>query len=272
VARCLIVLADGLRPDAITRRLAPRLSQLRDANVSAVHATTIRPSVTVAALTSLATGVAPATHGLTQPGLGFLLRLGSLRPLGRELARAGVRTTVVAGPVAPAARPVAWALASSAGVARLECGPSGAPRIADAALAVLGDMANGLLFVYLPDADQAGHASGWMSPAYLGAVAAVDDAAGRLATAAGDALTIVLADHGGGGVHPTDHDLPHPVNDHIPLILSGPAVARGTRLAGPVSLLDVPATVLHWFGRPIPECYEGRPLLEAFAAPREAVA
>jgi arylsulfatase A-like enzyme len=55
------------------------------------------------------------------------------------------------------------------------------------------------------------------------------------------------------------------VNERIPLILAGPGVAREHRLEGPVSLLDVSATVLWWFGAPVPDNYEGRPLLEAFA-------
>lgn len=59
MARCLIVLADGLRPDAITHRTAPELMQLAHRSARAAQAVTVRPSLTVAALTSLATGVAP---------------------------------------------------------------------------------------------------------------------------------------------------------------------------------------------------------------------
>lgn len=170
---------------------------------------------------------------------------------------------------------MAWALAACAGVARVATADAGAAKIADAALEELRARDDGLLFVYLPDCDAAGHVHGWMSPAYLRAVATVDAAAGRLARAADDALLLILlADHGGGGVHPTDHDTPHPVNDAIPLLLAGPAVRPGHTLHGPVSLLDVPPTVLHWFGVPVPESYEGRPLIEAFetAAEAEAVA
>jgi hypothetical protein len=34
-----------------------------------------------------------------------------------------------------------------------------------------------------------------------------------------------------------------------------------------VSLLDVPPTILHWFGAFAPACYEGRVLAEAFEMP-----
>ena len=61
------------------------------------------------------------------------------------------------------------------------------------------------VFVYLPDCDRAGHAFGWMSPEYLKAAAAVDVAVGRMATWVDEALLMILADHGGGGVRSDDH-------------------------------------------------------------------
>jgi hypothetical protein len=42
-------------------------------------------------------------------------------------------------------------------------------------------------------------------------------------------------------------------------------VTRRHQLTRAISLLDVPATVLWWFGVPVPDGYEGRPLAEAFA-------
>jgi hypothetical protein len=54
----------------------------------------------------------------------------------------------------------------------------------------------------------------------------IDVAVGILRACAADSLFCVLADHGGGGVAPTDHDAPHPVNDRIPLVLAGPRVRR----------------------------------------------
>jgi len=64
----------------------------------------------------LATGVSPDTHGLVQPGLGFLSGLGRLKPLPGELTRHGFRTTVVAGIAGVAARHIGRALCSCAGV------------------------------------------------------------------------------------------------------------------------------------------------------------
>jgi len=134
--------------------------------------------------------------------------------------------------------------------------------------------------LYLNDADRAGHDWGWMSPAYLAAAAGIDSGLGFLGRIPDmpDTLAIVTADHGGGGVEPTDHDSPHPVNDEIPLCLLGRAVVAPQVGPLPVSLLDIPPTVLHGLGIAPPANFAGRVLREAFdpadqpADPRPALA
>jgi predicted AlkP superfamily pyrophosphatase or phosphodiesterase len=268
MARCVVVLADGLRPDAVSRTGMPTLHALGQVYTRALDAVTVRPSVTVAALTSLATGVSPGTHGLVEPGFGFLTRLPGLRPLAKELGRMRIPTRVASGALAARSRPITWALTTCAGIDNLVCAGPDAEDVVRAALPNLV-AGHGLTFVYLPDCDRAGHAHGWMSAPYLDAARHVDAAVGLLTAMSAlldDSLLLVLADHGGGGVEPTDHDAPHPLNDRIPLVLAGAGVRRHHLIRGPVSILDVPATVLDWFGLPIPDCYEGRPLLEAFEA------
>ena len=271
--RLVIVLADGLRPDAVAPGIMPSLDALGGAFTLARQARTVRPSATVAALASLATGVAPQTHRLTEPGLAFLSGLRSLKPVARELARAGIPTDVVTGELGPAALPIAWSLATTAGVRRLVAKGTRARDTAGAAHRLLCQPEERLLFLYLPDCDRAGHAYGWMSDPYLAAAAEVDGAVGSLAGWTDEAVFIVTADHGGGGVRANEHDEPHPVNDHIPLVLAGPGVTRRHQLTRAISLLDIPATVLWWFGAPLPDSYEGRPLLDAFVpAPRPRAA
>ena len=269
--RLVILLADGLRPDAVAPGVMPSLDALGSAFTLARQARTVRPSATVPALASLATGVAPHTHRLTEPGLGFLAGLRSVRPVAWELGRAGFPTDVVTGELSPTSLPVAWSLATTAGVRRLVSKGAQARDTAAAVHRMLAQPEERLLFVYLPDCDRAGHAYGWMSDSYLEAAAEVDAAIGSLAEWADHAVFIVTADHGGGGVRANEHDDPHPVNDHIPLVVAGPGVTRRHQLTRPISLLDIPATVLWWFGLPVPDRYEGRPLEDAFApAPRGA--
>ncbi|HYR98709.1 MAG TPA: alkaline phosphatase family protein, partial [Gemmatimonadales bacterium] len=117
--RLVIVLADGLRPDAASPSVMPSLDALGRVYTLARRARTVRPSTTVAALASLATGVGPDTHRLIEPGLQFVPRLHSSRPVSRVLARAGIPPDIVTADLGPAALPVARALASTAGARRL---------------------------------------------------------------------------------------------------------------------------------------------------------
>ena len=137
--RLVLALADGLRPDAVAPGVMPSLDALASAFTLARQAHTVRPSTTVAALASLATGVSPQTHRLTEPGLAFLSGLRSLRPVARELARAGIPTDVVTEELGPAALPVAWSLASTAGVRRLVAKGGRARDTAGAAHRLLAD-------------------------------------------------------------------------------------------------------------------------------------
>ncbi len=269
MARGIVLLVDGLRADVVTPALMPNLCALGRAYARAAHAVTVTPSVTVAALASFATGVSPATHGLVEPGLAFLSRLGTLRPIARELARHRVPSLVVAGALAARSRAVAWTLATCAGVTRLLRSSAGAAQIVHAAVPHLTRQRTGLGFVYVPDCDRAGHQYGWMSSEYLDAARGVDAAVALLTPLLDDSLLVVVSDHGGGGVIPTDHDAEHPINARIPLILAGERVRR-LDIAGPVSLLDVPPTLLDWFGVPVPRGYEGRALREAFEPAMDA--
>lgn len=269
--RVVLVLADGLRPDAITSTDMPSLDALARSYTMALRASTVRPSRTVAALASLATGVAPQTHGLIEPGLGFLTRLSSLRPLARELTRGGVPSQVVASELLPAERAVLWTLTKAAGLGKYHSAGLRAREVARAAQAVALSQPTGLVFVYLNDCDQAGHAHGWMSPQYRAAAVEVDAAIGVLADLTEHSLLIVMSDHGGGGMSTHDHAEPHPVNDHIPLILGGPDVTRRHQLTRPVSLLDIPPTLLWWFGLDVPAAYEGRVITQAFLGRHQPV-
>ena len=271
--RLVFVLADGLRPDAVSPSVMPSLDAMGRAFTHAPRAHTVRPSATVAALASLATGVAPETHRLIEPGLRFLPRLRTLRPVARELTTGGIPVDIVTTELGRAVHPVAWALATTAGARRLIASGQRARETAAAAGELLAEPGTRLLFLYLPDCDRAGHAHGWMSEPYLEAAAEVDSAIGMLSEWTDEVTFIVTADHGGGGVQSHEHDEPHPVNDHIPLVLAGPGVMRRHQLTHSVSLLDLPATILWWFGMEIPSCYEGRPLTGAFhRAPAEMVA
>ncbi|HKI94177.1 MAG TPA: alkaline phosphatase family protein [Gemmatimonadales bacterium] len=271
--RVMVILIDGLRPDVAPTGMMPSLAALSRDYARATNARTVRPSATVAALASFATGVGPAAHGLVEPGLRFLRRLGRLTPLASALRARDIPTIAVANDLGRPTRPIAATLAAFAGVQRLVSGGFDAASVAASARSVWEEVEDGFVFVYFNACDRAGHRYGWMSRPYLDAAAQVDAALATLTGVARNGLLLVTADHGGGGVRRDDHDEPHPMNDWVPLTVAGPRVRRRAVLAAPISLLDLPPTILWYFGAPIPPSYEGRILREAFvpaAAPATA--
>jgi hypothetical protein len=99
----------------------------------------------------------------------------------------------------------------------------------------LGRAPDDLSFVHLAEPDAAGHASGFMSPAYLGAVRAADRQIRRVLSAVGDddglhdrVAVVLTADHGGlGGSH---SDATRVADYTVPFIVWGPGVAPGADL------------------------------------------
>jgi predicted AlkP superfamily pyrophosphatase or phosphodiesterase len=259
--RVVLLLIDGLRPDAITPCTMPALAALQGHGWSAVGRT-VRPSVTVAALSSLATGVGPGVHGLdAERKLPTMAALRRVRPLPAELARHGRRTAVIAGRLPASNRLLAATLLRLGGVRSFAATGRRPSEVAEGAVRHVARARPSFAVVYVNDTDLAGHRDGWMSPAYLDAAHAADGAVSELMALTDDPGTILLvtADHGGGGVEPTDHDAPHPVNDAIPIVAAG-APIDPARSDAPASLLDLPPTILSLLGVPVPARWEGRPL------------
>jgi arylsulfatase A-like enzyme len=118
------------------------------------------------------------------------------------------------------------------------------------------------MFIHLPLVDLTGHAAGWMSPAYLGQVAAADAALGRLLQAVGPQVTVIVtADHGG-------YDFIHwsgaPEDWQIPWIIAGPGIRPGHALTTAISTVDTAATAAAVLGLTLDEGASGQPVDEAF--------
>lgn len=261
-----LVILDGLRPDAVTPEHMPALSRLLERGWRAPSAITVRPSITIAALTSLATGVSPQQHEIVDASVRNLGKVHGLRPLPRELGRSRIRTSVITPPLVGASRWLTGALLRLGGAHHLVSPNESPAGMIERAVLRLGDRRDREFVVsYINDTDVAGHAWGWMSPAYLHSAATMDRALEQLEPLLDDPETLIVltADHGGGGVLPHDHDHPHPINDAIPIMMLGARTIPNAS-GSPVHLLDLPATILHAFGAPVPTSYEGRVLHEGF--------
>lgn len=271
IRRAIVVVLDGLRADAIELFDLMHLRRLIAHGASSLDATTVSPSVTTSAMTSLLTGVSPDVHGIVTDRI-FLPRNGPhLSPLPAVLGASGYPTSAFMGDVSPILRGIAARIGRRFGFDTLRTSGVTAPDILNTARTTLRSQRRGLIVLHWPDADRAGHADGWMSAAYAAACIRLDATLGMLCSQADvlhdpHTLLITLADHGGGGVASNDHDAEHPLNRTIPLVLAGGAVSR--LRVEQARLLDVAPTVLAALGVEIPRSYEGRALVEALSAAR----
>jgi Type I phosphodiesterase / nucleotide pyrophosphatase len=271
VDRVILVVTDGLRPDAIDEFGLTHISALRTWGASTMEALTVLPSRGWAALTALMTG-APAdsdswAENTAQPSA----LKPAPKPIPHLLARHRLPSSAFLGDVPPADRLFAARLGKRLGFSTVGFTGSTAPGIALAAREILKWQRRGLVVIRLRDVDVAGHAHGWMSKRYAEAAKQVDAAIGSTAAIAGvpfdpRTLLVVISGHGGGGVHPKGHDSAHSLDRTIPLIVAGGAVAVASKLPASASLLDVSATILFALGVAPPASYTGRVLRASFAA------
>ena len=275
VRRVVLIVMDGLRPDAIPRFGLEACRRLARRGASTSLARTVEPSLTATCMASLLTGAAPERHGL-QGGRFHLPRpRGETHPLPRVLAAHSLPSSAFIARVPMLMVGIANRIGSHLRFARTRFEGHGAADIVRAAVRDLSQPWRGLVVMHWPDADRAGHAAGWMSDPYARAALVMDAALGRVMAALDlddpETLLIAMADHGGGGAVPDHHDSAHPLDRTIPILMAGGLVRPGELPQG-ASLLDVPATILWAMGIAQPTSYAGSPLTVAFRTPSPLVA
>jgi predicted AlkP superfamily pyrophosphatase or phosphodiesterase len=272
----ILVLIDGLRPDALARAHTPIMDELIAYGASTMAARTVMPSITLPCIASLILGTPPDVHCITSntwtnpnpgPGLFELVAKSQRRAASfynweqlRDLSRPG------------------YLQASFFLQNDTEPEGLGDTALTDMATTYLVDARTrqapvDLTFIYLGHTDAAGHTHGWMSDPYLRAIENADLCIGRVLNALRGVPeyingtlaypgptpgVIVVADHGG---HETKHGSDDDLDMTIPLVLYGhPDFAPGQEIPGPVSIIDVAPTVAAWMGLAPPPEWTGRVL------------
>jgi hypothetical protein len=232
--RIVVLLADGLGAHLLP--LAAPAAPTLAAATALPPLTCGFPSTTPTSLVSLGVGAPPGRHGV----VGFTVRLPGTdrlfthirwdadvdprrwQPLASCFDRgrvAGVPGWVV-GPPSFAASGLTDAAYRGAGY----LGARGTDQIVAEVTGALAAADRGVIFVYRPEIDRAGHLSGPGSAPWLAAVAAVDEVVTRIAAVLpADAALVVTADHGMVRVDAPDRiDL-----DERPELLAGTRVIAG---------------------------------------------
>ncbi|MEU6914090.1 alkaline phosphatase family protein [Streptomyces olindensis] len=273
--KVLVVGMDGLRHDRLTREPsnAPVLHALMTAGA---HGTSLLPygraedgpSADVAytdsgpGWSSVLTGLWPDRHGVTgNDFLGadytrhpdFLSRAATARPGLRTAAVVSWPELVDRGVLGPAIGTRVRHDGESDGYATAD------RLVADTAVRWLTEDDPDALFVYFGATDEAGHATGPLSPAYDDALLAQDAHLGRL-LAAIDArpahehwTVLVTTDH--GHLDTGGHGGDTRAEREVFVVLAGPGTPGGTRLDTP-RLVDIAPTVLDRLGIPADPAWE----------------
>ncbi len=275
-----IISIDGAKPAVIAESEMPVLKQLAAEGAVTWEASTIFPSKTLPSHTSMLTGVGPDKHQVLwndfSPLKGFVKV-----PTVFSLLRAAEADAVTAMFVGKMKLRHLWldgsldvfdfggpmTRAPVAGSAEIEKDKKSSQMVAKQAVDWLAGNAPRLAFLHFSDPDSAGHKSGWGSPEQKEAFKVTDQALGQFLRAlkgspmAEDSVVIISADHGG---HDKTHGDNIPDDMLIPWVAWGKGVKAGQVISTSVTTFDTAATALWLLGVPVPEGFDGKPVVSAF--------
>ncbi|GGF37610.1 hypothetical protein GCM10011519_08960 [Marmoricola endophyticus] len=274
----LVVGIDGLRYDKIAPADAPNLDAMIANGYSArttLYANPFAPTLSGPGWATNLTGVWPDKHQVKSNSWGtsstitsypdFLTRLEQANPSLTTFAAASWNP-IVDGSAGP---PL---ITSKVDTVRAES-EDDAKAASDTANQITSAAPNAS-FLHLDEVDEAGHASGGASQAYLDAVHDADARLGQVLRAVQARPSserwkvIVTADHGHTDVG--GHGGSTPVERGSFILETGPGIGRQTPAIAPKNV-DIAAEVLSTFGVPLPAVLDGRPLATRSADPFDAM-
>lgn len=284
----VIILVDGLRPDALKQAKVPNVDSLIKRGASTMKAQTVTPSLTLPAVTSMLTGLTVEQHGVDwneyEPMRGYL-KAPTLFEIASFNGSKWGSMFITKEKLLYLAKPDRRLILQVCSVNEQGCH---AQKVAADVITVYRQASDStkpaLFFIHLPDADLAGHAQGWMSKPYLKAVEDCDRAIGTILKGFKElglydrTTFIVTADHGG---HETTHGTNSPEDMTIPWIAAGPGIKAGYAIKEQVSVVDTPATVMRAFGlsdyyvewksRSVEEIFEGARVAPTLSGPGKPI-
>lgn len=258
----VIISVDGLRPDALDLTDTPALDNLRTNGAYSAHAKAILPSNTMPNHASMLGGMTPDKHGILW-NLPYAEAPHINGPTLFSVAHeAGLSTAMVVGKAKLEYLVIDNSVDQFIGNDLFDD-----MTVKNQAITVIGAGLPNILFIHFPQVDTVGHDAGWLSPGQLQTVTTADGFIGEIVAALKTdgyldrTLIIVTADHGGSG---TGHGSDSPEDTTIPWLAVGPGVPAGLTLTQDIVTYDTAATALHALEIPLPDTWDGQPVLEIF--------
>ena len=253
--KTLVVIVDGMRPDAIADH--PIAKKIMEKSAYTLGARTVMPSVTLPCHMSMFHSVDPTRHGTTTNT--YMPQVRPINGICEVLSNAGKTCAIFYNweQLRDLARPgsIVHAYFVKGGLYGYEDANN---RVTAAAIDYLTHYDVDFTFLYLGFTDMAGHQHGWMTPEYMYSIDnSFENIEKIMNVLPDDYQVIITADHGG---HDRTHGTELDEDMLIPMIAYGTAFAAGTDL-GEVSIKDVAPTVAALLGVKPDEDWEGKNLL-----------
>lgn len=256
--KVILILVDGLRPDALTGCGHSYGSRLLEMGSYSLEAETVFPSVTLPCHMSLFHSVPPERHGILTNT--YVPQVRPVRGLCEQLSAAGKICSFFYNweELRDLSRPSSLAYSFFVSEAFYP-GEKANEMVTENALSYIKHEKPDFAFVYLGLVDVVGHSHGWMGEEYMQACRLSLDEIRQLVEASEDEYSIIItADHGGHGwMHGTEER----EDMLIPLVCIGPDFRPGVRLEG-VGICDIAPTVTELLGVGASEEWKGRSLLK----------
>lgn len=253
--RTLLILVDGMRPDALTD--IPVAQEIIARGKSTMKAQTVMPSVTLPCHVSLFHSVDPTRHGTTTNTYAPQVR--PIRGLCETLKQAKKTSAFFYSwhELRDLARP--GSLSYSCFMKGGTFGYFKAGQyLAAEAISFLNENPTDFAFLYFGHPDAAGHDSGWMGEEYMESVKTSWDNIAKVIDGLPEDYTVIItADHGG---HNRTHGTDMPEDMIIPLIILGSAADRVKSL-DEANIKDIAPTVTALLGVEADPEWEGQSLI-----------
>ena len=253
--KVLLVLVDGMRPDALTN--LPQVERMKACSAYTLSARTVMPSVTLPCHMSLFHSVDPDLHGITTNT--YIPPMRPIRGICEQLKANDKRCAMFYNweEIRDLARPGSIVYANFC--RGREFGYEAANNIiSKAAAQYLCENEIDFTFLYLGYVDMAGHDHGWMSAEYMDAINNSWDNIERIMAALPEDYTVIVtADHGG---HDRTHGTELPEDMTIPIFIKGKGIEAG-ELADGASIKDIAPTIAKLVGVAPDATWEGKSIL-----------
>ena len=253
--KTILILVDGMRPDAVVRTGHRVVDELKAHSVYTLGAQTVMPSVTLPCHMSLFHSVTPQRHGILSNT--YVPQVRPVRGLCEVLSAADKKCAFFFNweELRDLSRP--GSLAYSKFISGRYGYEASNEALTDDAIAYVNAEKPDFAFLYLGFVDEAGHGYGWMGEEYMYSVKESLDCIERVMNSVPEDYTIIItADHGG---HDRSHGSDMPEDMTIPLFVYDRA-REGGELAD-ANIMDIAPTITALAGVSPDRDWEGHDLL-----------